>query len=276
MVRLSKNESELFGNATRVFVDYEKYNPEECVFYYRILVHLTGGQEIYSSNYFISGIEEIIKQPGFAYKDIFIMRFTAASCLSVYDIAEKMGMTKQGLLQRYEEAYKYIRNQDDKYDIAKRLVMLKSAIEQLQKIRNEHSSKHATKNVGIEILNLSSRSRSCLKSVGITTVAQFACLSREQIKTIPGVGPRTFDDIVYNQKKLLDDANNLKYHETTLSLDSLGLGKRAKSCLKHLNVKTLENFMRLTKQEVLSTWHTGEKTWQEIYEKQQALKVGVI
>lgn len=274
MIRLSKNEYELYGRATRVFVDYEKYSQEECVSYYRILEHLNEGREIYNSNYLISGIEEIIRQTDFAYKDIFMLRFIADNCLSVYDIAEQIGITKQGLLLRYEEAYKYIRNQVDKYDIAKRLAMLKGAMEQLQMIRDEHSSKCLTKTVGIETLGLRPRAYNCLKSVGIDTVAQFACLNVAQIKSIPGVGPRTFEDIVKSQKRLIDDASGLKYPETTLSLDSLGLGERAKRCLKHLNVKTLEDFMRLSKEDVMGVWHAGEKTWKEIFEKQHILKLG--
>lgn len=266
-----KSMAELYCEATRAFVDYENYSREECVFYYRILERLTEGQEIHSGNYFISGMEYIIKQPDFSYKDIFEMRFMPQKNLSIYDIAEQLGITKPALLQRYSVACKYIRNQADRYDIRKRQ---KGTFGQLEAVRDNCGSQQLTRNAGLEALGLRTRAYNCLKAAGIDTVEQIASLSAEQIKAIPGVGPKIFEEIVKNQQNFIRDQNSVKSTEWVLVLEILGLDIRDKRCLNDLGVRNLDDFMRLTKQDVLSVWKAGEKTWENIYEKQQLLKSG--
>ena len=62
-----------------------------------------------------------------------------------------------------------------------------------------------------------------------------------------------------------------KYKTKELSIDALGLGYRARRCINDIGVKTIEDFMALSQEDVISVWHVGIGTWQEIYEKQQTL-----
>lgn len=271
-----KRMMELYGKATCVFVDYEDYSREECIFYYRILEKVTGAVELPVSNYFISELKAIMEQPEFLHKALFETRFFAENQLRLIDIAKKLNITKQGLLLRFEEGYEYIRKQDNRYDISKRIAILNQAIAQLQKVRETHGLQYRNKKLSIETLPLKQRTYTCLKSGGVSTIAQFMALKESEARNIPGVGEKTVYDIIENQRKLMAKFNNTSYKEFDISLEGLGLGARAIHCLRRIGVKTIEEFTKLTKEDVLKAWHVGEKTWQEIYQKQQMLKYGDI
>jgi len=218
---MSKKEKQIYGQAIQTFVDSENYNAEECVFYYRVLKKLMIASEPLKSNYFISGLKEIMNQPEFGCWSLFERRFNVGMYQSVDEIANILGISKQGLLKRYEEAYKYIRRQDNKYDIAKRIALLKESIMQLRTIREKHSSQHAVTGASIADLPLKTRTYSCLKAAGITSIIQFTRLTEKQIKKIPGAGAKTVEDIISNQRKLEQRTKNSPYPEISITIDTV-------------------------------------------------------
>lgn len=262
-----------YGKATRAFVDYEDYTQEECIFYYLILEKVTESAKLKPSNYLISGLATVIESSDFI-KTLFGMRFSVHNELSVAEMAKELNLTKQGLLLRFEEGYNFIRCRDSQYDISKRIALLNQSIDHLQKKRQTHAKQYKRKKLAIETLPLRTHAYNCLKEYGIHTVAAFMALKENEIKTIPGVGEKTFDAIVETQRKLFEEFNTVGCQEYELSLDELGLGVRALNCIRRIGVKTIEEFINLTEADVLKIWHTGEKTWLEIYEKQQSLKLG--
>lgn len=298
----------IYGCATRAFVDYENYTKEECIFYYQILEKIVEPKSIRYSNYFISGLKSIVEQPGFLHRKIFETRFSVTNELSVVQIAKALKISKQGLLQRFEEGYRFIRCRDSKYDISKRIALLtysisylhkmieqgccfikclgikhdindridllKQSAERLQRIQNTHGVQYASKNLPIETLPLKKRTYRCLNELGIGSVAQFMALKQQEIEGQAGIGGKTLFDIATNQTRLRNDFNNIIYDDVELSLDALGLGVRAMKCVQNIGVKTIEEFIELPQATVFNQWHIGEKTWQEIYEKQQILKYG--
>ena len=270
-----KRLSELYVKAIRTFVDYENYSKASCIFYYRLLKQVNIRKDTYTSNYFIAGLEQIINRPSFRYKELLLLRFWPENDLTVSEIADKISLSKQGLLQRYEEVYNYIRKQDEMYDIAKRIAMLEETTKQLQDIRNDHAEKYMTSAVGIEALGLKKNTCTCLKAAGIDTIAKFANLTPERASEIPGVGSKLLEDIMKRQRLLLEQSEDIKYQGITLNIEELSLTERAMRCLNQLGIDTIEGFMKLTKKQVMSIWHVGEATWKEISDKQKTLKFGL-
>ena len=275
MKTTSDKSATFYGKATRVFVDYEDYTREECIFYYLVLEKVIGIAGLKPSNYFISGLAAVIESSDFI-KTLFAERFSAQNELSVDEMAKELKLTKQGLLLRFEEGYNFIRSRDSQYDISKRIALLNHSIRYLENKSQTHAHQYKRKKLPLETLPLRTHAYNCLKEYGIHTVAAFMALKEDEIKTMPGVGEKTFYSIVAVQRKLLDEFNSVGCKEYELSLDELGLGVRAINCVRRIGVKTVEEFINLTKADVLKVWHTGEKTWLEIYEKQQSLKFGEI
>ena len=266
---------ELYGKATRVFVDYEDYTKEECVFYYRVLEKVIDDVEPKISNYLISGLAAIIETSE-PLKDLLYVRFSIHSKLSLINLAKELNISKQGLLQKLQKGFNFIKCRDSQYDISKRIALLNQSISHLQMVRQTHENEYKRKSLPIETLPLKKRTYTCLRNSGIDTVAAFMALKESEIKLIPGVGEKTHYDIVETQQKLFAAFNNEQYQKAEPTLEQLGLSNRAVNCIRHIGVKTIEEFINLTKRDVLAAWHAGEKTWQEIYEKQQILKRGEI
>ncbi len=269
---MAKKAMEYYGNAMRVFVDWRRYKLNECIFYYRLLKKVVDDNKPIESNYFISGLKEIINQPGFAYKEILEQRFGSVEYKCVSDMAREIGITKQGLLLRFEKAYEYIRKQETLFDINKRMAILQEALDTLRNAKMEHEKEKIPNEESINALGLKKRSRTCLNSVGITTASQLLEITDKQIMEIPGAGVKTLEDILECQKRLRD-AINTSCIKRNLDIDGLHLSSRASRCLDELNVKTVVDFLKLTKREVLSVWHIGKSTWEEIYQKQMEIRM---
>lgn len=272
MARLTAKQTQMYGEATRIFVDYAEYTREECIFYYGLLHRVHKGELLNPSGYLISGVKKAVNSV-FEHKEILEWRFAFNNTQSVAEMAEKIGITKQGLLLRFEDAYRKIKALDYEYDIPKRMEMLKNTLQILEEMRIKHKEGYCKSDLPLDVLPLNSRAQYSLTQTGITTVGQFMKMSRSELTTIKGVGDKTLENILENQRKLLDAKNVV---DMPFTLDSLGLGVRATNLLRRLGIKTLEEFVALTKDRVLRAWSAGEKTWQEIYNKQQQLKRGVL
>lgn len=272
----SENLVFVYGQATRAFIDYEDYTMEECIFYYQILEKVVGVPELQHSNYLIAGLKSIMSSPEFLHKTLFETRFAVENEMTVSELSRKLKISKQGLLNRFEDGYNFIKRQDDKYDIAKRIALLNRSIVQLQNARDTHSKQYASKGLSIETLPLKQRTYTCMERAGVKTIAQFMALKETEIRNIPGAGEKTIEDILTNQAKLVAKFNNCTYQDVGIYLEKLGLGVRAMHTIRRLGIKTIEEFASLTRKQVLNVCNAGEKTWQEIYEKQQSLKYGNI
>lgn len=273
MKKLRQRELTIYGKATRAFVDYEDYSKDECILYYQILEKVVRQSEPISSNYLLSGLKTIVEEMG-SLKQLFKMRFSAENDLSVSQLAKNLKLSKQGLLKMFDKGYKFIRAREDRYDISKRISMLSHAIEQLKQTRQKHGSEYVKNQMSIDTLNLKTHTYNCLKTAGIKTVEQFMTLKLRDIKSIKGVGEKTFNDIVKSQQELKRSLGGRIQDESKLRVEDLELGTRSENCIRLLGVQTIDEFLELTKFDILSIWHAGEKTWQEIYHKQQSLKLG--
>ncbi|MBQ8044454.1 MAG: hypothetical protein IJ272_10005 [Clostridia bacterium] len=272
MARLNARQTQLYGEATRIFVDYAEYTREECIFYYNLLRRVHKAEELNPSGYLISGVKKVVNSV-FEHKTILEWRFGFDNTQSVAEMAEKIGITKQGLLLRFEDAYRKIRAMDYEYDIHKRMEMLKNTLQILEDLRTKHKVGYCKSDLPLDVLPLSSRAQYSLTRSGITTVGQFVKMTRSDFATIKGVGEKTLENIVENQRKLLEAKNVV---DKPFTVEELGLSTRATVRLRRIGIETLEQFLSLKKERLLRAWSTGEKTWQEIYNKQQQLKRGDI
>ena len=138
-------------------------------------------------------------------------------------------------------------------------------------LRNDSTGQEDFEKLPIDFLRFSNAVRRALKNKGIYTVRQFRLLPLEEAYKIKLIGEKGFNEVMKKKQEL----------ETILCADSvikeptclteLDLGPRAMRCIRLMGVKTIKEFCSLTKKQVLNIWHVGEKTWQEIYEKQQSL-----
>lgn len=272
MARLNAKQVRLYGEATRIFVDYAEYTREECIFCYNLLRRVHKDEELNPSSYLISGVKRVVDNV-FEHKKILEWRFAFDNTQSVAKMAEKMRITKQGLLLRFEDAYRKILALDYEYDITKRMEMLKNTLQILEDLRIKHKEEYCKSDLPIDVLPLNSRAQYSLIRAGITTVGQFMKMTRRDFSTIKGVGERTLENIIENQRKLLDSKSIV---DKPFSIESLGLNVRATVRLRRIGVETLEQFLSLERERFLRVWGAGEKTWQEIYNKQQQLKRGAI
>lgn len=272
MARLNARQTQIYGEATRIFVDYVEYTREECIFCYNLLRRVHKGEELNTSSYLISGVKKVIDSI-FEYKKILEWRFGLDGAESVAKMAERMGITKQGLLWRFEDAYRKIRSVDYEYNISKRIEMLKNTLQILEDLRTKHKVGYCKSDLTLDVLPLNSRAQYSLTQAGITTIGQFMKMTRNDFTTIEGVGEKTLENIIENQRKLLDAKNVV---DKPFTVEELGLSTRATVRLQRIGIETLEQFLSLSKERLLRAWSTGEKTWQEIYNKQQSLRRGVI
>ena len=149
-------------------------------------------------------------------------------------------------------------------DIRNKLVAHMVLIESEQKISFEK--------LPIDTLDFSNRVNNALKSKGIYTIKQLLDLSVEDIYTMRGIGEKSFNEVLDKRHQLAAKYDNNLYEEAVLPLLALDLSSRAMNCLIYIRIKTLDEFMQLTREKVTAVRYIGEKTWQEIYAKQQALQ----
>lgn len=128
----------------------------------------------------------------------------------------------------------------------------------------------------IDMLHFNNRVNNALKSKGIYNIGQLLALSVEDIYRIKGIGEKSFNQILQKRHELVVKYDNDLYQETILPLLALDLKPKTMNCLICMRIKTLKEFMQLTREKVTSLRWFGEKTWQEIYQKQQTLKLGTI
>lgn len=139
-------------------------------------------------------------------------------------------------------------------------------------MKNDADGQEYFENLPIDVLGFNNRVRYALKKSGVYIVRQFREMSLEEAYRIRGIGKKSFDDIVKKKQELenkRDDSSTLIEHPCLVELN---LDPRAMRCIRLLGVKTVQEFLLLTREQVINVWHISEKTWNEIYERQQSLQ----
>ena len=126
----------------------------------------------------------------------------------------------------------------------------------------------------IDVLKFANRFCNALKRAGVFNIQQLLSMSAEEIYCLKGIGKKGIQQIIQKKNEMMDKCNDGVCQGADLSLDSVNLSVRALRCVQALNVQTVEEFVNLTKEEVVQVRQIGEKTWHEICEKQQQLKYG--
>lgn len=139
-------------------------------------------------------------------------------------------------------------------------------------MKTNHVEHNLIRSLSIDVFNFSNRTSNVLKREGIYMVGQLLLLSEQEIYRMRGIGKKCISEILQKREKLEKEVYNDKYKNNGLTIDMLGLSYRGMRCIKEIGIKTIGEFIGLTKKEVLSVWYVGTGTWQEIYEKQQSLK----
>ena len=129
---------------------------------------------------------------------------------------------------------------------------------------------------------LSVRSQNCLKIAKINTLEDFLRLSDEELIKLRNLGQKSFDEIKYkileqndllNADFILKDNISIPYYKQYnlvpedywhIKISDFPLSVRSQNCLKIAKINTLEDFLRLSDEELMKLRNLGQKSFEEI------------
>lgn len=125
----------------------------------------------------------------------------------------------------------------------------------------------------IESAGLSARGRTACLALGVKTLGEFLALDRKAFLAVPGVGRKTYADLLQSVQKKVRGAGRAEEPAgggpQTLLAD-LVENRRALKAFQELGLKTVEEFLRTPREEFLKLRNCGERTWYEVSERVQA------
>lgn len=123
----------------------------------------------------------------------------------------------------------------------------------------------------VQQYDFSYRVQNCLKKSNIKTIGELQALSESELLSIPNLGKRSVVEIHEKLKKIINRPE--KFKNTNQYVRDLGFSNRVQNCLKKSNIKTINELLTLTEDDLLSIPNMGRSSVAEI--KNKLLKIGV-
>jgi len=161
------------------------------------------------------------------------------------------------------------------------------------KISVEEMAEHGLENIedlskiNIQHLNFSVRTYNCLNRAGINTLKDLTNKTYEEIIELRNLGSRSVDEIMSTINKLgvtlketsqvEDDLIN-KYIDgnieaSDITIYDMDFSVRAMNCLRHSELKTLEDLINTSEEEIMGIKNMGKVTFKEIQNKLQKIQM---
>lgn len=143
----------------------------------------------------------------------------------------------------------------------------------------ENSTDNIVDYIPIKDLNLSPRSYHCLSKSNINTVGELCKLTTEELREIPGLGAKSFEEIINTLKingymineDLKVHENNIEEAESNINgltlIKNLGLSIRSTKWLMKAGIDNVEQLCELTEYELFKIKNIGSGSVREIKQK---------
>lgn len=129
------------------------------------------------------------------------------------------------------------------------------------------------KYTSIADLNIATKPRKALVTLGVNTVGDFLNVDLDNVLTIPGMGARTKNDLLNLKKRILRSLGKTEEYSSPNSCREWNaiteqFTVRTRNGLAKLGIESIQSFLALNREKVLSVRGVGVSSWNEIHKLQ--------
>lgn len=258
-------------DAKRIFSDVRGFESDKLAGYYRLIGAVYGQtDQIKAKSLSIANIERVLLSLDEESYNILQLRFW--ECYTLEQVGQVFCVTREAIRQKQCMALNNLERIKEEFVVGSHkngktvegFSKLQERKEELKKLLEKGKGQKC--NISIDVLKLSVRSYNALKRARITTIGQLISKTEKDLLKIRSLGVSCVEEIKKKLKMFLPQLELVPIKE---SLNILRLPEHIKHKLKSSKICTLEQFLKLSSEDLVTICGFGRKSIQTILYKQQ-------